>query len=117
MEKFHLPTSEGEAYSRSPKENAPISLWAIYLLDWGDPEIIRLSGLGSPRRLVESATYRADLLEPMGQVAAHWQRCAALAERVAIFKFTRPYDWLAMDGAMRQLTAGSRMFDTSNESS
>ncbi|MBM3333432.1 hypothetical protein FJY63_02110 [Candidatus Sumerlaeota bacterium] len=99
MDKFHLPIVE----ARSPQ---PLPLRAIYLLEWGEPDIVRLAGATALRRLVQTATYRGDLLEPMGQAAAHWQRCAELLRRVPVWEFRRPRDWSALEEAMNLLSAG-----------
>ena len=95
-DKFHLPLPGDEAQH-------PLPLAGIYLLKWGEPGITRLTGATALRRFVESATYRGDLLEPMGQAAAHWQRCAEIARRVPIWEFARPRDWTAFDAAMEKL--------------
>jgi hypothetical protein len=78
-------------------------LRAIYLLEWGEPGVARLTGMTALRRLVAAATYRGELVEPMGQAAAHWERCAELAQRVPVYPFTRPRDWAALDAAMGML--------------
>lgn len=91
-DKFHLAVNHNLA-------RGPVPLRAIYLLDWGEVGVTRLTGLAALRGLVTSATYRADLLEPMNQIAAHWRRCAELAQRVPICRFTRPRDWKALAGA------------------
>ena len=101
MNKFHVTSQPGE--SVLGEANSPIPLRAIYLLAWGEASLVRLKGIAALYQLVESATYRGDLLEPMGALAAHWQRCATLAANVPIFRFTRPADWSAMATAMQLL--------------
>jgi hypothetical protein len=101
MDKFHLDLTG----FWKPVRSVPLPLCAIYLLEWGEPGIARLTGMTALRRLVAEATYRGELLEPMGQVAAHWQRCAELARHVPIWKFARPRDWAAFDAAMEMLIA------------
>jgi len=106
MDKFHLPWREDleTASSRKPPCAMPARpVRAIYLLQWGEPGLKRLTGSNALRRLVVAATYRGDLLEPMGQLAAHWERCVELARRVPVWDFSRPRDWSAMDAAMRLL--------------
>lgn len=102
IDKYHVPADEREASLERQMNTLPLR--AIYLLAWGEVAVTRLTGLAALRGLIEAATYRGDLLEPMGQLAAHWQRCAVLARCVPIFRFRRPLDWLAMDGAMRRLS-------------
>lgn len=98
IDKFHVPMNGN--YTRDP-----LPVRAIYLLDSGEVGLTRLIGKAALRRLVELATYRGDLLDPMNQVAAHWQRCMQLAQRVPIFQFTRPRDWSAMEAAMNLVIA------------
>jgi hypothetical protein len=102
LDKYHLV---GLPELRDPWFK-PLPLSAIYLLDWGEPAITRLSGLNALQRLVATATYRPDLLEPMGQVAAHWQRCARLIQHTPVYEFSRPHQWPALESSMQQLTAG-----------
>jgi hypothetical protein len=78
----------------------PLRLRAIYLLEWGDLRISRLRGLTALTRLVAEASYRLDLLGPLSEVAAHWQRCAALAREAPIFALQRPRDWSARAGVI-----------------
>lgn len=100
MEKFHIQAQRGQNFLGGGKADSPIPLRAIYLLAWGKPNLVRLKGLAALYQLVEAATYRGELLEPMGALAAHWQRCAALARHIPIFRFTRPAEWSAMATAM-----------------
>lgn len=103
MEKFHVSTQNEKSILETQVIDAPISVRAIYLLGWGETNIVRLTGLAALYQLVEAATYRGELLEPMGAIAAHWQRCAEVARQVAIFRFTRPAEWSMMDLAMQGL--------------
>lgn len=96
MEKFHLVLTASGGPFRPLAGHEPVPLRAIYLLTWGDLGIERLRGVAALTQLVEAATYRGDLLEPMGQVAAHWRRCAAFADGLPIFRLSRPNDWAAM---------------------
>ncbi len=96
MDKFRLPLLRD-------REDARLRLSAIYLLEWGEPHVLRLTGIAALRQFVESATYRGELLEPLDLVAAHWQRCANLAQRVPIFQFVRRSDWATMDAGMARL--------------
>jgi len=109
MEKFHVGALAGQDLSRAAitqaAAHAPVPLRAIYLLSWGELGIVRLTGLAALSQLIESATYRGELLEPMGAMAAHWQRCFALARHVPVYRFTRPTDWSAMPAAMQTLIA------------
>jgi len=85
LDKFHWPM-EGKGAS------APLPLSSVCLLDWGEPALVRLKGLDAVKSLVASAAYRGELLEPMGRLGWHWERCAELARRVPVRRFTRPKD-------------------------
>ncbi len=97
MDKFHT------TLDRSGVTSGPLALGALYLLEWGAPGIDRLTGLNALCHFISAATYRGELLEPMGQVAAHWERCAALAERVPVYQFSRPRDWSGFDTTAEML--------------
>ena len=87
----------------SGKPGIPAPLLAIYLLEWGDGGLSPLTGLAALRRFIAAATYRGDLLEPMGQAAAHWNRCADLLRCTPVWNLARPRDWPAMDAVMESL--------------
>jgi hypothetical protein len=96
LEKYHvaLPAEE---------KRQPLPLIGICLLEWGETRLARSTGLAALRRFVAAATYRGYLLEPMGQIAAHWERCVALMKCAPVWEFNRPKDWSAMEGAMNLL--------------
>jgi hypothetical protein len=98
LDKFHWPVVRKERLH-------PLPVRAVYVLEWGELGISRLTGVRALHRLIESATYRGDLLEPMGQVAAHWDRCAELVRRVPVWEFTRPRHWAEMRASMALLTS------------
>jgi hypothetical protein len=98
FDKFQINVSEQITSAVS----APLR--AIYLLEWGEVGLARLTGLAALRRFITAATYRGDLLEPMGQTAAHWNRCADLLRNTPVWVLSRPRDWAAMDAMMERLT-------------
>ncbi len=104
LDKLHADLTGSPA--RGSAGPAPLPLRAIYLLAWGECSVARLTGMTALRRMVASGTHHGEWLEPMGQVAAHWERCAALVRCVPVWEFARPRDWMALDAAMRLLTAG-----------
>lgn len=81
----------------------PVPLSAVYLLSWGEVGLDRLVGITALRRFVAASSYRPELLEPMGQLAGHWSRCAMLAGCTPIWSFCRPRSWTAMQAAMERL--------------
>lgn len=82
---------------------APVALRAIYLLEWGESSIIRLQGYAGLRRLVSAATYRPELLEPLGRLGAYWRQCLELTQRVPVWQLTRPRDFGKMDATVDAL--------------
>ena len=90
MDKFHIPILH-----RPEGECSPVT--GIYLLTWGDLSCRRLIGLDALQRLVATATYRGELLEPMGQIGGHWIRCLELVKRVPIWELSRPRKWAALE--------------------
>lgn len=97
-DKFHLPLAEDG-------RQQPLPLRAIYLLEWGECNIIRLSGGTAVRRFVSAATYRGALLEPMGKMGAYWQQCLEMVRRVPVWELQRPRDLAAMEQTVRRLQA------------
>jgi Coenzyme PQQ synthesis protein D (PqqD) len=112
LDKFHLPVRGSEASRFTTRDASLLPLQAIYLLEWGETGLTRLTGVTGLRRLVESATYRGELLEPMGRLGEHWERCAEIARHVPIFQFERPRAWSASNGAMGALVEHAQNFLT-----
>ena len=102
QEKYHvaLPAEETRQF---------LPLTGICLLGWGETRLTRLTGISALRRFVAAATYRGYLLEPMGQIAAHWERCIELVKRVPVWEFQRPKDWSEMERAMNLLLTDMRI--------
>jgi hypothetical protein len=65
-------------------------LRAVYLLEWGDLHLSRLTGYTALHRLIAASTYRGALLEPMGKMGTHWQQCLELVRRVQVWELRRP---------------------------
>lgn len=106
MEKFHLPLGGAESGQPALWLQTPLPLRAVYLLAWGEAELVRLKGLNALQEFVRAATYRGELLGPMGLEAAHWNRCAAIARSVPVFRLARPQEWSAVR-EMEQLLGAS----------
>ena len=102
QDKYHLAVA--------PLGGGPLPLAGICLLEWGDAGLARLTGHRALSRLVTATAYRGSLLAAMGQVAATWERCAALLRQVPVWQFQRPRQWAAMPGAMGGLLAGLPFF-------
>jgi hypothetical protein len=92
--KYHWPVKQHFAGC------SPAPLRAIYLLEWGPLGVERLRGSQALRQFVVSATYRADCVEAMGGLAAHWQACAEIVRRVPVFRLSRPKDWSSLEAAL-----------------
>jgi len=84
-EKFHLqlPRAGGQE---------PQRLHACFLLEWGEFQLQRLTGLDALQQLVQFATYHWYYLEPMGLTAAHWQQCHRILQGTPLYRLTRPRD-------------------------
>ena len=104
LEKYRssLPEIQG------PSGFEPVPVRAIYLLEWGDLDLTRLTGVEALRRFVAAATYRPDLIDGMGRHAIHWELFLELARRTTVWQFTRPRDWEAADEAMESLLVHAR---------
>ncbi|MCB9134585.1 MAG: hypothetical protein H6636_04110 [Anaerolineales bacterium] len=84
-EKFHMQIP-GNYLQR------PVPLRALYLLEWGDFSLTRLTGQIALRRLIAAATYRGALIEPMGKMGSYWQQFLELVRRVPVWELRRPRD-------------------------
>jgi hypothetical protein len=93
QEKFHLALPEEGG-------RQPLPLIGVYILEWGETSLTRLTGLAALSRYVRAATYRGYLVDPIEQTATHWERCLALMKYVPVWKFRRPKNWSAMEEAM-----------------
>ncbi len=100
QEKFHWELET----PRSLAHVAPLPLRAIYLLEWGEPECVRLRGLEALRGFVEAATYRGGVLNDMGAAPVYWQQCAQIVREVPVFRLRRPRDWARLPDALQPIT-------------
>ena len=90
FDKYLLPWAGERAAS-------PLPITAIYLLEWGEMALRRLTGRAALFRFIAAATYRAELLEPMGQTGSYGQRCLELLRRVPVWELSRPRDVTQVD--------------------
>lgn len=97
QEKFHWPIEAPHDLADAP----PLPLRAVYLLEWGEPECVRLRGMEALRGFIEAATYRGTILNDMGAAAPYWEQCAQIARSVPIFRLARPRDWAQLPAALR----------------
>lgn len=77
----------------------PVTLHAIFLLEWGEPEVHRVCGFDALKRLVGEATYRPEMVEAMGLSGRHWQHCLNLLRAVPLYVLRRPRDTSRLDAA------------------
>ena len=68
----------------------PVTIRAIYLLEWGSLNLARLTGLNALKKFIAAGTYRGDILQQMEGTGAYWQRCLKLIESVPVWELTRP---------------------------
>jgi hypothetical protein len=90
-DKFLLPVSG--------TGTAPVPLHAVFLLEWGEPEVRRICGLDALKRLVGEATYRTEIVDAMGLSGRHWQHCLNLLRTVPLYALRRPRDTSRLDAA------------------
>jgi hypothetical protein len=83
----------------------PAPVRGIYLLEWGELGMRRLSGLTALRRFLSASIYRTGLLESAGRLAQHSRGSITLLQRVPVWEVRRPRDLSAM-GKTADLLAG-----------
>jgi len=80
-----------------------IPLRTIYLLEWGELNLVRLSGINALKRFITSATYRGGLIHRMGISSSYWQQCLDIIETVPIWELSRPKNLQNMDEVVETL--------------
>ncbi len=70
-------------------DHKPLPVAAVYLLEWGEPGIRRLSGLNALRQFLHAATYRGRVIEELGELSNYSRHCVHFLEQVPVFQFTR----------------------------
>ena len=96
--KSHLPSGGDGA-------GHPVSLRAIYMLDWGELDLRRLTGHAALRRVVSATAYRGTFLESMDRLGLYWRQCLDLVCRVPVWEVRRPHDFSAMEQTLQRLQA------------
>lgn len=100
-DKFHLIANQSAPVNRA-------RLGAIYLLTNDETSPVHIQG---PLKALDAIaaisdnTYRVELLAPLGLSARHFQRCAALARNVPVFRLHRPRDLGALNSLAKALEA------------
>lgn len=69
---------------------APLPLRAIYIIGWGEGDIVRLKGRAAVDALAESATYRAEFVQALGLGADYYRRMIDIASNAMVFSWRRP---------------------------
>lgn len=92
MERDHFRYDKFQLTWCCEKNEKPMPIKAIYLLNWGELKLEKLSGMNALERFVAAATYRGEILEKMGLSGTYWQRCLDLVRQVQVWELTRPRD-------------------------
>lgn len=90
---------------------APVPLNAVFLLEWGEPDVRRICGLDALTRLVREATFRPELVDAMGLSGRHWEHCLTLLRTVDVYVLRRPRDIGRLDSGpalIRQVIGAPR---------
>ena len=84
-------------------DSSPVPLRVIFLLEWGEPALVKIDGLNALKSFVGAATFRPQLIEQMGLVAEHWAQCLRLLQQVPVFILRRPRDFTRLGEALALL--------------
>jgi len=95
-QKFHLPVNGNG-------KGQPVALRALYVLNWGESCLERLSGHTAVQQVISAATYRGQLLQRMDRLGLYWQQCIDLVRRVPVWELTRPRDLSTMEQTLERL--------------
>jgi hypothetical protein len=77
-------------------QTTPATLRDIYLLEWGDLNIGRLSGATALRRFWSASTYRPRMLASAEQLGWYSSQSLSVLQRVPVWELTRPRDLQGM---------------------
>jgi hypothetical protein len=93
---FHVESDERRKYDvRVPVKSVasdPLKLGALVVLEQGESVAIdRLTGAAAVEA-ISANTYRGAYIADVGDSAAHFKSCLALARRVPVYLITRPFD-------------------------
>ncbi len=94
-EKFHLRL-DGDPIPD------PLPLRHVYVLERSDGDLVRIEPVRGQKAiaLVRDHTYRSGFVHPMGRAADHLRQCGAVASRVRIFRFHRPWGKEAIEASV-----------------
>ena len=88
----------------STEVNAAV-VTAIYLLEWGDLGIGRLSGASALRRFWAASTYRPELLGSPEQLGRYTSQSLSVLQRVPVWELRRPRNLEAMSETVELLAS------------
>jgi len=91
------------------KQSLPVR--AIYILEWADPGLKRMTGLNALSRLIQAATYHPEFINGAERIEAYWEQCAQLARGTPIWELRRPRDWKAADEPIALMEEQWRRFE------
>jgi tRNA A37 threonylcarbamoyladenosine biosynthesis protein TsaE len=92
MDKFH----KGMTNIENIAIREPLLVRAVYLLEWGNSDLARLTGLNALHRLITVSTYRPACIIGTGRTGSYWEQCAQLARGIQIWELKRPREWETM---------------------
>lgn len=84
LEKYFIPMQENAA--------SPVALLALFVLDAANTDRIEMNELTGADKINQliSNTYRMGFIKGLGKIEIHFRQCAALAEKIPVFRVTRP---------------------------
>jgi hypothetical protein len=92
----------------------PAAVREIYVLEWGEFGVSRLSGLTALQRFLAASTYRPGFLDSAEQLSQYSRQSLSVLQRVPIWELRRPRDLAATEKTLASLAsrwAGHRMIN------
>ncbi|MDK9709539.1 MAG: hypothetical protein OEL83_21080 [Desulforhopalus sp.] len=97
LEKYLLPVEHAQ--------DAPVPLGMVYGIEAAEVEAIQILPLKGAEKinLLLANTYRFEFLQGQGRTAFHFQQCADIGTKIAVYRIIRPFNTFLLEELMNLL--------------